>query len=134
MVKDAEWFYIQDLNDESNVFGDGTGCPIKHDDESVVTKTDMTSLAELVGAKAEPGLSCMRITTVVGSKRHRNPKVPKHHFLSAEGGVFMTASVGKAVGITSHDAEELPVAQKADAELQVNAKPKFGDIRGFKWT
>ena len=89
-------------DDESNIVRDGTGRPIKHKDGSVETKADITRIAELVGAKAEPDLSCIRITT--------------------------------AVGITSHNAEEVPVAPKADAELQVNAKPKFGENQGFKRT
>ena len=76
----------------------------------------------------------MRIATVVGSQRHRNPKVAKHWFLSVESAVVARAEVGQVAIITSHDADTAPAEPKEDAEAQKIAKPKFGDFQGFKRT
>ena len=87
-----------------------------------------------VQGTVRPDRSCIRITTVVGSQRHRNPKVAKHWFLSPQSAVIARAEVGQVAIITSEDNEAAPVEPKEDAEVQKIAKPKFGDFQGFKRT
>ena len=134
LVEDAEYFYIQDPDDNKNLIRDESGRPLKKDDGSYLTKADLTALTEFLGGTVRPDRSCIRITTVVGSQRHRNPKVAKHWFLSPQSAVIARAEVGQVAIITSEDNEAAPVEPKEDAEVQKIAKPKFGDFQGFKRT
>ena len=134
LVEDAEYFYIKDPDDSKNIVRDKGGRPFMLEDGSYLTKADLNTLDQILGKAVEPDRSCMRITTVVGSQRHRNPKVAKHWFLSPESAVIARGEVGQVAIITSEDNDAAPAEPKEDAEAQKIAKPKFGDFQGFKRT
>ena len=115
LVAHADYFYIQETEDKTNIVRENNGHSYK--------KT-----------AAEADWSCTRITTVVGSQRHRNRKVTKNYFLTTESDLFARPETGQVPVIASHEAEEEPRVPKNDAEVQAPEKTKFGDFKGFKRT
>ena len=106
LVEHADCFYIQGSEDKTNINRKNGGRSDEKKDGTYFAKPDLSALDEILGTPAQPDWICTRITTVVGSLRHRNTKVTKHYFLTMESDVFARPETGQVPVIASYDVEE----------------------------